>query len=209
MKSILLAFALLISLPTLAQTAQPAADKRPIPKVLTQSEKRGENRVVLLAQPFGLELTNTIDVIVGASAGYYVTPDLITSVGLEYASSLAASDYGQHDSITTVEGSAQYFLFGSFYAKGGMFYRNINSFTYGNYSTANADGTRNKSTTSLNEIGASVGIGNQWQIHHFVIGCDWITYDLPVIWGSLSADSKIDVYSTNLQFVKLHVGASF
>ena len=120
----------------------------------------------------------------GLRGGYFITPNIAAEAGFAVGSA-KVGDF--EASKTVIETKAKWFFANSFYVDGGLTYEAwkakypvLASST--GFATETLDG-------SVNNIGASVHIGNQWQWTGFTLGCDWLGYFASL---STSASFKSD-----------------
>ena len=101
------------------------------------------------------------------------------------------------------------FLTNTLYLKGGGYYRNQKIVS----STASIGGVLIESESDfgeVNDLGASLSVGNQWQWKNFTIGADWIGFNqsLLILEQNSSNDfSTSDISSLNL--LSLYIGYSY
>lgn len=106
---------------------------------------------------------------------------------------------------------AKKFLSNSFYMKAETYYRNqdyINK-TGSKKSTANGEWiVVYKETSRIEDMGATLKVGNQWQWDTFTLGCDWVGLNRSL--SILSQNGKVENNALNsLNLVNFYFGLSF
>ncbi|RYZ77100.1 MAG: hypothetical protein EOP05_02980 [Proteobacteria bacterium] len=180
-----------------------------------------QNRVgksfTITGQPIGI--TTTALLISGVNLGFSLAPNTLIWVDLlGNLNDNFESDY--KTKVFSLGVSLKQFLGNSFYLKGGLEHRTV-SRDYDSFFSGSFDeqwGYKGSST------GVSFGLGNQWQIGHFTIGCDWIGVILPISHtrkdeyvsvaqsgssADLQEDSDEALKDTRVNLLHFYLGASF
>lgn len=97
------------------------------------------------------------------------------------------------------------FYSNTFYAQYGMYYRSQSGFSSIQYRN---NGWAERDSASIEDIGMSLRIGNQWQWKKINIGFDWISINQTLTDISESKNSK--KYTSNpISLLNLHFGVGF
>lgn len=212
---------MLMAAPKSAKAQSQIKLKRHAP-VLNQasSQERKDKKVTINASVMGIT-HNTLSR--SLEAGYHLNADTVLS--LQYSdlqSGLATTDEGKYsnDELNTwlrngvgssISTGGKRFLSNSFYIKAEAYYRNqdhINK-TGSKKSTANGEWmVVYKETARIEDMGATLKIGNQWQWDNFTLGCDWIGANKSL--SILSQRGKVEDNDLNsVSLLNFYLGASF
>lgn len=159
------------------------------------------------------------DPTAGIAAGYYVDSDLIAEVSY-VSGSLMVEDVDLKWEF--LEARARWFFQNSHYLN---FALSSRLFTFGSSLADDTETMQIPVDEQMHSYGASLGWGNRWQFDLWTLGCDWVSYFVPLkvsgdsrrsIDGSNSDDLKSynDVISksgetAHFDILRMHVGVSF
>ena len=118
----------------------------------------------------------------GLSAGFFLTPDNIISLGYASGSGSGSGFFtlgSESDTLSTVGVSLKHFFGNSFYGTGSLNYQHFTDTRTAFLSGIFGSNPANYSFTG-DSVRAGVSIGNQWQWSNFTLGCDWVGVSVPL-----------------------------
>lgn len=156
--------------------------------------------------------------------GYHLSPNSILTLqytSLNGASSSDTDSKGSEDEADevwedagkgrSISAGLKHFVGNSFYVKPEVYHRrqDIVHSTTSVYSSAQDKWLlSDKDVASIEDLGASFKIGNQWQWDNFTLGCDWVGYSQSITTLEESGNVKSSDLG-NLSLVNFYLGATF
>ncbi len=186
----------------------------------TEGESRSKNDWTVIAEPFGIGIAPIATS--GLAFGYSINENSLIEASYVWGGD-SVKDVIYETELTSIR--LKYFFLSSAYLNLGSAYRNVR----GTFSSDSAedeeinDSEKSSLTSSTSLFTAEVAIGNKWQMDHFVMGCDWLGFNLPVSspvkrgfdtkeatgdGGSFDTYNRISLGTTK-QFLRIYFGANF
>jgi hypothetical protein len=165
----------------------------------------------------------------GLSAGYFLNRNMVVFIDATYGKAEDDGKFLSWDSGDfNIKGASvgvhfKHYVGNSFYYRAGIDYRTMD-FQYDYVSSFSPSSNYSRGFKGKS-VGATFGIGNQWQFENFNLGCDWVGVTIPIS-KSISdeyvtaggpsynltdlADDEDDyVRKTSLNLLRFYLGASF
>lgn len=215
-----ISFATVDALPKSEAKTINETEVKALKKEIIDSSSRGfrsKKNFMAVASPLGFEFGTISSSL---ELGKFISDDGILT--LKYSDLQADPSYwsfyneeeekiaDENDKGYAITFGIKQFVSNSFYIKPQVYYRNQKKI-YDVYSDYNADTDSYEITNvdggTVNDLGFSFRIGNQWQWRHFTMGCDWFGFA-----NSLSKFENDDISSSerlNLSLLNVYFGASF
>lgn len=126
------------------------------------------------------------------------------STGYSYDEDAEKKLWSKDGKGSAVYAGLKHFASNSFYVAPAIYSRSqqfVNSISFsGGYIIDSSQG-------KINDVGASVKIGNQWQWKNFTLGCDWVGFSTSLA-GSKSGD-VLERHKSTISALNFYMGASF